>query len=178
MNCKRIEKLLTQDLGRADGAEINAHLCRCQACRKLHDELVAIHQLTQSLGTEVKTPSDFSARVFDKISTRESWREKAVFSLILVVLFSGGVFWTRGTGFEMDTNHPDLAVHAPELLLEDGSSVDVPTGFENDSWLAAPYVEVIVKPPTEPNYILRLPLRIEVHQTHLHHDFYLHHASH
>ncbi len=101
-----------------------------------------------------------------------------MFSLILVVLFCGGVFWTRGTGFEMDTNQPKLVIHDPELLLENGPSVDVPTGFESDSWLAAPYVEVIVRPSTEPNYILHLPLRIEVHQTNLHHDFYLHHASH
>ena len=165
-------------MGRAGGNEVNVHLCQCQACRKLHDELVSIHQLTQSLQTEVKTPSDFSARVLDQISTRQNWGEKAVFSLILVVLFCGGVFWTRGTGFEMDTNQPKLVIHDPELLLENGPSVDVPTGFESDSWLAAPYVEVIVRPSTEPNYILHLPLRIEVHQTNLHHDFYLHHASH
>jgi hypothetical protein len=167
MTCKQIERTLTENIRAVEKADVQAHIRNCRRCDKLCRELQSMEKLSRLLGETVESPSDFSSRVYGRMSEGPiSWWQaywRPVFVLALVTLFSVGFLWVR------EVQVTDEAILSSRSVVQEESV----SGNE----VPAPYVDVIMSGPSQSEYILRLPSRIRIQSTHLNHDFYLEHAS-
>ena len=132
-------------------------------------------KLSRLLGETVESPSDFSSRLYRRLSEapvswwQAYWRPVFVFSL--VTLFSVGCLWVR----EVQVTE-EAMLSSPSVVQEESvSGADLQPVDVGE--IPAPYVDVILSGPSESEYILRLPSRIRIQTTHVNHDFYLEHAS-
>ena len=88
MNCKEVERLLTEDISQGNDARVQDHIGSCSLCRRLHRELISISELSPLLRTIDKAPADFSSRVFQRLAPSSLWQLqwKPVLTLGLVML--------------------------------------------------------------------------------------------
>ncbi len=167
MTCKQVERTLTENISALEKADVQAHIRNCRRCEKFCRELQSMEKLSRLLGDAVESPSDFSSRVYRRLSEGPVSRWQAywrpVFVFALVTLFSVGFLWVR----EVQVTGEAMLSSRPVVQEESVSGNEVP----------APYVDVIMSSPSQSEYILRLPSRIRIQSTHLNHDFYLEHAS-
>ncbi len=175
MNCKQVERILTENISAVEEVGVQFHIRNCRRCDKLCRELQSMEKLSRLLRETVESPSDFSSRIYRRLSEVPiSWWQaywKPVFAFSLVTLLSAGFLWVR----EVQVTE-EATVSSRSVVQEDSLSGDELQRV-NAREIPAPYVDVILSGPSESEYILRLPSRIRIQTTHLNHDFYLEHAS-
>jgi len=177
MTCKQVELILAEDIRAVEQAEVQDHIRCCGDCEKLYRDLLSMEEISRLLGETAQAPTDFSSRVHQRLAESSGWQLfwRPVFVVGLLILISAGFLWVRVV---QTTDEPVLA--ARPIVQEDESRserlVNVSQRVEPRQ-APDPYVEVILSSPSQPEYILRLPSRINIRTTHLHHDFYLEHAS-
>lgn len=180
MNCKEVERLLTEDLAWEGDPQVESHLERCGPCSKLHQDLLLLREWSGELREEVKAPADFSAHVMREVRspgflagfllspTRAGLVLVTVFGLMAMGDLSLEALFRDGGGSR-----------AWESALESRQGITVfelnadPEGTGGTS-----YVEVVLEDPTESEYILRLPSTIEIRRTEFQSEFYLQNVSH
>ncbi len=181
MNCKEVERLLTEDISQGNDSRVQDHIDCCSLCRRLHRELTSMSELGRLLRTIDQVPADFSSRVFQKLAPSSLWQLqwKPVLTLGLVMLGLVSFLWIQETqsareamlvAEETPREEPFARVQDGDLELIEGEQA------ESDR-VEGPYVDVILKSPSESEYILRLPSRIKVRTSDLNHDIYLNNAS-
>lgn len=177
MTCKQVELILAEDIRAVEQAEVQDHIRCCGECEKLYRDLLSMEEISRLLGETVEAPTDFASRIHQRLAASSGWQVfwRPVFVVGLLILISAGFLWVRVVQTRQE---PVLA--ARSILQEDesrsGSLVNA-SGRVEPLPAPAPYVEVILSSPSQPEYILRLPSRIKIRTTRLHHDFYLEHAS-
>jgi hypothetical protein len=176
MTCKEVEQLLTEDVNLGNDARVEAHIVRCSVCRKLHRELDSMSELSRLLREMDQAPADFSTRVYARLAQPSFWQLqwKPALGLALVILGLVSILWIQAVqpvpeallvSEEAPQEEPFARVNDGDLELIDGD------------WVEGSYVDVILKSPSEPEYILRLPSRIKIRTHDLNHEIYLNNAS-
>ncbi len=173
MTCKKVERILTENISAVEETDVQAHIRSCSRCEKLCRELQSMEQLSRLLGETVESPSDFLSRVQSRLSEVSGWQAywRPVFVVSLVILISVGFLWVR------EVRITDEAMLGSRSVVQEESVSGNDLQRADAREVPAPYVEVILSGPSESEYILRLPSRIRIQTTHLNHDFYLEHAS-
>jgi hypothetical protein len=180
MTCKEVERLLAEDISQGHDALALDHIERCSVCQRLHRELTSMSELSRLLGGGDRAPADFSSRVHERLAKLSLWQLqwKPALALSLGLLGLVGFLWIQevqpGTDaqFVTETTPQEESfarVQDGDPQLIDADRVEGP--------VEGPYVDVILKSPSEPEYILRLPSRIKVRTSDLNSDIYLNNAS-
>lgn len=180
MNCKELERLVVEDIRTVNDVEVQDHIGRCDKCEKLCREFLSMEGLSSRLRDQVEAPDDFSARVCERLTQGAGWWvfRRPVVALCVVLGAAVLVLWA--TEVQVGSSAEKTVLNSRQIVEE---SEFLPRAFVNEPGLRDanhvrdPYVDVILRAPAEPEYILRLPSRIEIHRTDLHHDFYLNHVS-
>ncbi len=167
MTCKQVEVILAEDIRAVEQAEVQDHIRCCAECEKLYRDFLSMEEISRLLGETVEAPSDFSSRVHQRLAESSVWQVfwRPVFVVSWLILISTGFLWVR----VVQTTDEGVLASSP-IVQEDESG-------SGSGEAPSSYVEVILSSPSQPEYILRLPSRIKIRTTHLHHDFYLEHAS-
>jgi predicted anti-sigma-YlaC factor YlaD len=176
MNCREVERLLTEDINQGNDARVRKHLDRCSICSKLHRELNSLSEMSRLLQELDKAPVDFSSQIYERLARPLLWQLqwKPFLVLGLVILGLVSFLWIQEVQpapeamlvpGETPQEDPFARVKDGDLELIDGDQVE------------GPYVDVILKSPSEPEYILRLPFRIRVRTSDVNQDIYLNNAS-
>ena len=176
MTCTEVERLLTEDISQGNDARVQRHIVGCSICRKLHRELDSMSELSRLLREIDKAPADFSSRVYERLEQPSLWQLqwKPALVLALVILGLVSFLWIQ----EMQPV-PEAMLVSEETPREDAFTrvQDGDLELIDGDRVEGPYVDVILKSPSEPEYILRLPSRIKVRTNDLNHDIYLNNAS-
>lgn len=173
MKCKAVERLLSEDLGAASRPDVKHHLRLCAGCREVCRDLLSLQKLSRLLDGKVEAPASFSSRIQAATSvSRAGWMawKPALLVMMLAVLLGAMVFWTEEQGAE--TRSSAVEAH----LLREGKDRSGLPAVEQQP--AVPYVEIILNQAARPPRLLRLPSTIEIRETQLHQDVYLHEVSH
>ncbi|MEE8348159.1 MAG: hypothetical protein V3R94_01210 [Acidobacteriota bacterium] len=176
MICNEVERLLTEDISQGNDAQVQKHIEQCLSCKKLHQELESMGELTVLLREMDKAPADFSSRVYARLRQPSLWflQWHPVPALALVILALLSSLWILEVqpapeavlGSEEASQGEQFArVDDEEIELTDGDGVE------------GPYVDVIMESPSESEYIIRLPSQIKVRTSDLTSDIYLNNAS-
>jgi len=171
MNCKDVQKRLTDDLDTRFEDEMVSHLTTCASCRELVDDLLEMQDLIQIITTSSKIPRHLYADILDEVvqetkKTRVFFRTAAVACAVLFLV--AGFFWARSSGF---VNEPaDRPVAASVKREAPCPELRNPVDQE--------YVDLIVERSPEGELIIRLPSVIEIRETDLHEDVYIRYVSH
>ena len=179
MTCKKVERLLTEDIRAVEKAEVQTHIRCCCSCEKLYRELLSIKELSPLLRESKKAPVDFTSQVYRRLSKPSLWQiyGRPALSVSLAILVAVGFLWIR----EVQQQTTEKAMVASERILEAEEPFSEPVVDDlqvvDGDHVEGPYVDVILSSPSEPEYVLRLPSRIKVRTTNLHHDIYLNYAS-
>ena len=181
MNCKEVERLLTEDISQGNDARVQDHIGRCSLCRRLQRELTSISELSPLLRTIDKAPADFSSRVFQRLAPfslwQFQWKPALTWGLVMLGLIS--FLWiqeTQSAGEAMLVAE-ETPREEPFARVQDGDLKFIEEERVESERVEGPYVDVILKNPSEPEYILRLPSRIKVRTSDLNHEIYLNNAS-
>lgn len=175
MNCKAVEKRLTEDVRTAAEASLQQHLAQCRGCRELYRQLLSLGELSGTLKSKVEVPADFAARVLERSVETRPWAYygKPALAVVVLVVFSGGFL---GTDLP-----PGGAGAAPAATVaedrQQGLVAESGTVVFEVSESTGPYVDVLLDHPADQGRVLRLPSRIEIRKSALHHDSYLQHVS-
>lgn len=165
MNCRDVQKSLTEDLLSQNLGEIRRHLQECGSCQDFCSDLLKLQDWTRELSEAVRTPAGFQDSVMEDLNRQLRFRRRALRPLIAVsvlLALSGGFFWASRDGRPDDSAGPYFQIR----------SVDA---HESPNQI---YLDVVLDPPDGEGYILRLPSVIEVRRTELHEEVYLQNASH
>lgn len=177
MTCQEVTKLLTEDIQAMNQLKVRAHLAQCLECEEFRGELLSLESLAGLLRDQVRAPSDFSSKVDSSLRESSSgW--KPVFAVVAVVLVSLIALWGVKNGYGVFESEQSVVssreVKQEYTLPGRTGAVELPRLDPRSD----DYVEVILDGPSEPEYILRLPSRIEIRRSQLHRDSSLKHVSH
>jgi hypothetical protein len=177
MSCEKIRQVLIEDPSAEQSSEVRSHLEACQECRKLHEDLLNLEQLSGLLKDQVSAPSDFASRVVSRADRRTGWRfgflsGTAAVSLLLVAATLVG--WNAP-----DQAQPEVAREVlesvgsgPERIVFKEFSAEEIIGVKDSGVRSDDYVEIIVENATGSEYLLRVPSTIKIRRSDLHHDLY------
>ncbi|RPJ86292.1 MAG: hypothetical protein EHM18_06980 [Acidobacteria bacterium] len=200
MNCREVQKILTEEIRLAESTEVRKHLEGCQACRDLQRDLLRLDALSGELKGQTKAPAFFTERVCSRVSGRSRaayWSVAATAAGL--VLFAIGVMNIEGlsTGSKGDlgsramnggeriqrTEHDE---RAPAVSHEAQSDAFFLGGEEwgrnqktgRSTFRSRDGVPLVMPEPSSSGYVLELPATIEVRQTQADNEFYLENVSH
>lgn len=178
MTCKEVERLLAEDPSQGNDARVESHIERCSVCQKLHRELTSMSELSRLLGETDKAPADFSSRVHERLAKPSLWQLqwKPAFALSLGLLGLVSFLWIQEPGPDANLVSEDFPQEESFARVKDGDPQLIDAD-RVEGPVEGPYVDVILKSPSEPEYILRLPSRIKVWTSDLNSDLYLNNAS-
>ncbi len=138
--------------------------------------MTSMSELSSLLRRIDKAPADFSSRVFQRLAPSSLWQLqwKPALVLGLVILGLVSFLWIQEaqSAREAMLVAEETPREAPFARVQDGD-LELIEGDRAEG----PYVDVILKHPSEPEYMLRLPSRIKVRTSDLNHDIYLNNAS-
>lgn len=161
MNCRRVEKLLIEDSASGALSQLREHMAQCDSCRELHEELLAIEELSSNLSSGQGAPECFSSTVFEQ--TLHSHPSRGYPLRLMVVgafsaVLAAGLAWQSGVG---------IGGGAGKGALAEGAAA-TPVSFEqlrvvrHVDHIEPEFVDVILDRPGSSPYLLRLPAKIEI----------------
>lgn len=165
MNCRDVQKLLTEDLLSRNLDEVRRHLQGCAPCQDFCNDLLKLQEWTRELSKAVQTPAGFQDSVMDDLHQHLRFRRRALRPLIAAIVLltlTGGFFWAS------HQSRPTYGAN-PYFQIRSVDAHESPNQT---------YLDVVFDMPDGDGYILRLPSVIEVRRTELHEEVYLQDASH
>jgi len=200
MNCREVQRILTEEIELAESADVRKHLDVCRECRDLHRDLLSLQALSGGLRGRTSVPAYFTERVCSRVSGRSRvgyWSVAAATAAGLVFL-GVGIVNLAGPAAESDREVTSRALNGGEQIRKiesDDRAADVSHGAEPDvfylggeGWGSRPSGRLtvrshsgvpLVKPESSSSgYVLELPAAIEVRQTQADNEFYLENVSH
>ncbi len=189
MNCTTVERLLTEDLGSAESADLSRHLHECQHCRELYRELKSLEELSGELKNDMQAPAFFASRVCARASEPAGPRRLLALALLTTCVIGFSSFAIVKSGILSDaavvqTAAPSVAVTGSataDQAIEPLWITDWPVAESNiasDRGRDPRYVEILVSEPSESDFIVRLPSAIEVGSNQADNEYYLRQVSH
>ncbi len=173
MNCKEVKKLLSDDLAIGARTSVRVHLKQCSHCRSLYETLAEIGDLSLNLRAGQGAPRDFSSSILQQTAAlppapRFRWQPVAMVLSFLVVLGGAAVIWTPEIQRPLTSQQRGLArapAREPAVLVEEPVIRDL-------SQPASGYVDVVIRHPSQPDQILRLPSTIQIRRSDLPREAY------
>jgi len=188
MNCRKVERLLTEDFRSADNPELACHLDECEGCRALYRDLKALAELSGKLKKETEAPAFFVSRVCarlpERVSLRRSLKLAVVAVSVIVILSLGFLKFFFLVEKPAGTANQSIVVTGSageDWSVEEDWRTEWPVA--ESGLLSAPeakseFVEILVGKPSESDYIVRLPSTIEVRNSQAENEYYLRNVSH
>jgi len=199
MNCREVQKILTEEIQLAESAEVRKHLEACRQCRDLHRDLRGLQELSGELKGRTDVPPFFTERVCSRVSgrSRAAYWSLAAAAAGLVVL-AIGIANLAGLSTETDGKARPQAMNGgeriqriePDNRAETASRKGQPDVFylggegwgsqepDRSNFGSQNGVPRVVPKTSSSGYVLELPATIEVRQTQAVNDFYLENVSH
>jgi hypothetical protein len=178
MNCEKIRQILTEDAGAGLASEVRSHLEACERCRRLHQDLLNLEELSGLLKGKVSAPPDFAARVLRRSVGQPNWRYgflsgAAASLLILVAALVGWEHARNEVQPEVAPGMIQSLVQEPERIVLSPFAAEDTIGVQENGLLPDDYIDVLLRSASGSEYRVRVPSTIRIRQSDLHHDLYV-----